>query len=50
MKLRQALHNHLPWGIIAVCLLEVLLTWSDFREAFSWIIASIGWLAYKIET
>jgi len=49
MKIRQSIRDHLPWAIIAICLLEVLLTWSRPPEAFAWLIATIGWLAYKFE-
>jgi len=50
MDFRKAIHNHLPWAIIAICIMEIMLNWSRSSEAFAWIIATVGWLAYKIET
>jgi hypothetical protein len=50
MKISKAIQDHLPWAIIAICVLEILLTWSRPAEAFAWIIATVGWIAYKIET
>jgi hypothetical protein len=43
------LRKNLPWVIIAICLLQVVLAWSRPAEAFAWIIAAIGWLAYKFD-
>jgi len=49
MKIRHFIHQYVPWAVIAICLLEVVLTWSRPPEAFAWIIATIGWLAYKFD-
>lgn len=49
MKLRHFIHQYVPYAIIAICFLEIILTWSRPAEAFAWIIAAIGWLAYKFD-
>jgi len=52
MKIRKVLQDYLPWAIIAICIMQVLfaLLLQHANEAFAWIIAAVGWLAYKIET
>jgi len=52
MKIRQLLHTYLPYTIVAICILQVVLSLllQHTNEAFAWIIATVGWLAYKIET
>jgi hypothetical protein len=49
MKIRTVIHRYAPWAIIAICFLEIMLTCSRPSEAFAWIIAAIGWLAYKFD-
>ena len=49
MKARSAIQKYAPWVIIAISLLEIMLTWSRPAEAFAWIIAAVGWLAYKFD-
>jgi len=52
MKLRQALRDHLPWIITAICIMQAIfaLLLRNQNEAFAWIIASVGWIAYRIES
>jgi hypothetical protein len=52
MKIRQVLQDYLPWTIVAICILQLVLALllQHTNEAFAWIIATVGWLAYKIET
>jgi hypothetical protein len=52
MKIRQALRDHLPWFIIVICIMQAMfaLLLQHSNEAFAWIIAAIGWIAYRIET
>ena len=52
MKIRQLLHTYLPYTIVAICILQVVLSLllQHTNEAFAWIIATIGWIAYRIET
>lgn len=52
MKIRQALQDYLPWCIIVICIMQAMfaLLLRNQNEAFAWIIATIGWIAYRIET
>ena len=52
MKIERTLTKYLPWCIIAICIMQALFAWllNHQNEALAWIIASVGWLAYKVET
>jgi len=52
MKFLKKLTIHLPWVIVAICMLQIVLCimLQHTNEAFAWIIAAIGWLSYKMET
>ena len=51
IKIEQVLNDYLPWYIIAICIMQTLFAWllNNHNETFAWLIASVGWLAYKIE-
>jgi len=50
-KIELTLSKYLPWCIIAICIMKSLFAWllGHQNEAFAWIIATVGWIAYKIE-
>ena len=52
MNIRQALKEYLPWCIISICIMQTMfsLLLMNQNEALAWIIATVGWIAYRIET
>jgi hypothetical protein len=49
MTIRNIIHDYVPWLIIAICLLQLVISIETPTEAIAWIVAAIGWLAFKIE-
>ena len=52
MRLNRKFLDGLSWAIIIICIMQVIfcLLLQHTNESFAWIIATVGWIAYRIET
>lgn len=49
MNIRQYVHQYVPYLLIAICLIQIVSTWSNQSEAFAWVVAATGWMLYKFD-
>lgn len=50
MNLRSMIRTYVPWIVIAMCGVQLFISRDNPNEAMAWLVAMIGWLAYKIES
>ena len=47
--MKNVIKNYAAYGLIAVSVVGAVANWSRPDIAIAWLVASLGWIAYKFE-